>query len=169
MSFRLCDRQNNSSTVKAATSEGEAQKSQTRQWIWSISLKKTNKKERSYAECRWFCIAPKAWCMDVCTCQKWFSHPSQGAEIKMGKEDEAMVKFLYQTRTEPSSLNWGVNPTVTYVHQRTITSLSNNKCFGGCLSFSLFQIIYQSFLCVATFGWILPFLFMLISYFCSCQ
>ncbi len=37
----------------------------------------------------------------LCLCRQCFSHLGQGAKIKMGKEDDAMMKFLYQTRTEP--------------------------------------------------------------------
>ncbi len=32
---------------------------------------------------------------DVCTCPKVFFPPSQGAKIKMGKENDAVMTFLY--------------------------------------------------------------------------
>ncbi len=56
---------------------------------------------------------------DVCMCQECFSQLSQGAKIKMGKKNDAMVKLLYETHTELWCLNQGVNQNVTSVYRYT--------------------------------------------------
>ncbi len=76
--------------TKAATTERQAasrkdRKSQTWQQIWSVFRIKN-----SCADC-FFCCCCSFFC---------FSHLSLGAKIKMGKKDDAVVKFLYQTPTK---------------------------------------------------------------------
>ncbi len=41
--------------------------------------------------------------MEVCTRQQCFSHLSHGAKIKMGKEDDAMVKYFLKNQERLTS------------------------------------------------------------------